>query len=316
MKPLIVILGPTASGKTDLSLKIAKFLKTEIISADSRQIYKGMEIATDIIPKDKRKNIPHHLLAITTIDKPLTLAEYKEKALKKIAQIHKKGKIPILAGGTGLYISSIIENYDIPKIPPDKKLREELLKEAKKKGQKFLHKKLAKLDPQAAKAIHPNNIRYVIRALEVANYRNNAHLQAKQSKYKGRSENKFLFPRHPQFNILLFGIKIPREELYKRIEKRVDEQIKKGLVDEVKKLLKKYSENFPAMSSLGVKEIIPCIKGKMTLVQCVEILKKNTRRYAKRQMTWFRRYDNVQWLTEKDIKTDKWKEIQKSKKFL
>lgn len=289
-KPLIVILGPTASGKTALSLKIAHKIGAEIISADSRQIYKGMKIGTAaILPKDQ-EGIIHHMLGITTPDKPISAAEYKKSALKKIKEVYKRGHIPILVGGTGLYISAIIENYDIPAVKPNKCLRNQLQKEAKEKGAESIHKKLRKLDPEAADNIHPNNIRYVIRAIEVA-------LALTKGKNKSKTKT------NEKFDIFIIGIACPREKLYERINKRVDSQIKKGLIKEVENLLKKgYKENLPAMTSLGVKEIIPYLKGRMSLEECLEILKRNTRRYAKRQLTWFRRYDNVNWLLPEKTK--------------
>ncbi len=273
-KPLIVVLGPTASGKTGLSLNMAKKINGEIISADSRQIYRDMEIATDTIPPEERKGIPHHMLGIADPEEEFTLSDYKKIALQTIEEIHGRKKVPIIVGGTGLYISAIIEKYDMRAIPPDKKLREKLEQEAQEKGKEYVHEKLEKTDPEAAKRIHPNNLRYVIRAIEKA--------QAEEE--KGKPEE-----IAPKFDTFLIGIERPREELYEKINKRVDEQIEKGLVEEVKKLVKKgYDEKLPSMSSLGVKEIIPYIKGEMSLDECAEILKKNTRNYAKRQMTWWR----------------------------
>lgn len=288
-RQLIVILGPTASGKTALSLKIAHEINGEIISTDSRQIYEGMEIGTDAIPKEKREGIPHHLIGIVAPDKAFTLAEYKKKALGIIEKIYKKKKIPILVGGTGLYISAIIEGYDVPKAPPNENLRKTLSEEAKKFGNEYIYEKLKKIDPIAAKSIHPNNTRYVIRAIEI-----NAGTGKNKKDIKKRGK---------KFDALLIGIFHQREKLYKRVEKRVDLQIENGLIEEVKALLEKgYDETLPAMTSLGVKEIIPYIKGKSTLPECIEILKRNTRRYAKRQMTWFKRYDNVAWLTPEELK--------------
>lgn len=246
-----------------------------------------MEIATDVLPKKDRQNIPHHLIAITTPDKPITLAQYKDLALAKIQAIRARKHIPMLVGGTGLYISAIVENYDMPRIAPNEKLRKKLEQQAKKYGPKYLYKKLQKLDPKAAKKIHPNNIRYVIRALEI-----NLTTGHKRSPKKQKSP----------FDVFMVGINWPRAKLYERINQRVDLQLKKGLVKEVNKLLKKgYKENLPAMSSLGIKEIIPYCRGKMSLADCTEILKMNTRRYAKRQMTWFRRYANVHWLKPEDL---------------
>ncbi|MBI2634668.1 tRNA (adenosine(37)-N6)-dimethylallyltransferase MiaA [Candidatus Peregrinibacteria bacterium] len=281
--PLVIILGPTASGKTAASIKIAKLINGEIISTDSRQLYKGMEIGTESIPENERRNIPHHMIGVTTPDKPLTLAEYKDLTTQKIAEIHTRKKIPMLVGGTGLYISAIIDAYDLPSIPPDKKFREKLEKEAKKNGSKFLHEKLQKIDPAAAATIHPNNLPYIIRALEIN------HITGRNKKTaKSKSP----------YDIFIIGMDQPRAKLYERINNRVNLQIEKGLVDEVKKLLAAgYKEYLPAMSSLGVKEIIPYIEGEKSLGECVEILQKNTRHYAKRQMTWFRRYDNVRWIS-------------------
>lgn len=281
---MIVILGPTASGKTELSLKIAKKINGEIISTDSRQIYKEMDILTDTLPKNKRQGIIHHMMGIVPPDKTITLAEYKDMALAKIEEIYKRGHIPILVGGTGLYISAITEGYNVPRIPPNLKLREKLKKEAEKYGAEYLHDKLKSLDTRAAQKIHPNNIRYVIRAIEI-------NLESKKHKIDKR--------RAPKFNIYMIGILRPRPELYKRVNERVDSQIRRGLIKEVKNLLKKYNPNLPSMSSLGVKEIIPYLKGKTTLKQAVELLKKNTRNYAKRQLTWLKRYDKIVWMKPK-----------------
>ncbi|MFH1284193.1 MAG: tRNA (adenosine(37)-N6)-dimethylallyltransferase MiaA, partial [Candidatus Peregrinibacteria bacterium] len=284
-KPLIVILGPTASGKTSLSLALAHEINGEVISTDSRQIYKGMEIGTEAVFKKEMHGIPHHMIGITTPDKTITLAEYKEAAIKIINEIYKKKHIPMLVGGTGLYISAITEGYNVPRIPPNTDLRAKLSIQAEKKGKKSVHDLLARLDPEAAARIHQNNLRYVIRAIEV-------HKFSKDKK----SEK---LPATP-FDTFMIGIDRPREELYAAIDARIGKQVKKGLIEEVKKLLvKKYDAALPAMSSLGVKEIIPYIKGNLTLPECLEILKKNTRNYAKRQMTWFRRYDNVRWLAPK-----------------
>ena len=287
-KPLIVILGATAAGKTDISLKIASEIDGEIISTDSRQIYQEMPIATDMI--EDQKNIPHHMLAIRKPDEPFTLAEYKDMALEIIDQIYKRGNVPILAGGTGLYVSAITEGYDVPRAAPDEKLRKKLQKEAEINGPEYIYEKLKKLDPNAAEKIHPNNIRYVIRAIEI-------NKSTKSQKKDKKSQ--------PKFDIFMLGIQRPREEIYKRVNKRVDQQTRTGLIDEVKALVEKgYDPSLPSMTSLGVKEIIPYIKGEMSLPECLEILKRNTRRYAKRQMTWLKRYDNVRWLTPQSCQKD------------
>lgn len=301
-KPLVVLLGPTASGKTALSLKIAHQINGEIISTDSRQIYRKMEIGTDAISPPEMKNIPHHLLEIADPDKVITMAEYRDLAMQKIREIRNRNHVPMLVGGTGLYISAIIEDYHMLRIPPDPQLRTRLSQEAEKNGIMRVYGKLQKLDPEAALTIHPHNLRYVIRAIEVAlAVKNQQKLQNSQNSQKAQKpQNHRKFGE--KFDLFIIGIKWPREELYKRIDLRVENQLKKGLVDEVKTLLSKgYDKNLPAMTSLGVKEIIPYLQGKTPLEACVENLKRNTRRYAKRQMTWFRRYGNVNWLLPDEL---------------
>ncbi len=286
-KPLIVVLGPTASGKTDLSLHIAHAINGEIISTDSRQLYKGLEIGSDIIPEEKREGVPHHMLGISEPKNTITLAEYQDMANAEIKKIFKRKNVPMLVGGTGLYISAITEGYKLPRMQPDAKLRERLKKQAEKHGNKYLYKKLQKLDPVAAKKIHQNNIIYVIRAIEI-------NMVKKENKKDKKID--------PKYDVFMIGIDWPREKLYERIGLRVDNQLKRGLINEVKDLLKKgYNDTLPAISSLGAKEIIPYIKGKSSLEECTELLKKNTRNYAKRQMTWFRRYKNIKWLKPEDI---------------
>lgn len=286
-KPLIVVLGPTASGKTDLSLKIAHAINGEIISTDSRQLYKGLEIGSDIISEDKREGVPHHMLGISEPKNTITLAEYQDMAIEKIKEIFKRKHVPMLVGGTGLYISAITQGYQLPRMEPDLKLRARLFKQAEKYGNNYIYEKLKKLDPSAAKRIHPNNIVYVVRAIEI-----NAI----------KKENKKDKKVNPKYDVFMVGIEWPREKLYERIGLRVENQLKRGLVNEVKNLLEKgYNEPLPAISSLGAKEIIPYINGKSSLEACVELLKKNTRNYAKRQMTWFRRYKNIKWLKPEDL---------------
>lgn len=294
--PLIVILGPTASGKTKLSLQIAQEFGGEIISTDSRQIYQEMPISTDALKPEEQEGVPHHLIEFLKPDRAFTLAEYKDLANQKIQEISARKnptnyfpkKIPMLVGGTGLYIDAIVKGFKVPKIPPNEKLREGLENEAQKHGNGFLHQKLQKLDPEAAKNIHPNNLRYVIRALEI-------NLTTGKNKNDQKSSES---PYSPFF----IGIQRPREELYRRIEERVDLQVQNGLLDEAKTLLSRgYDLNLPSMTSLGIKEMIPYIQGKMTLDEAVRILKQNTRRYAKRQMTWFRKYDSVHWLKPNEV---------------
>lgn len=279
--PLIVILGPTASGKTNLSLTIARKFDGEIISADSRQVYKYMDVATDKLLKEDQEGIAHHMIDIIEPSRQFTLADYKIKAFKTIKDIHSRKKVPILVGGTGLYISAVCENYQIPGVPPDYKLRQELTREFEEKGGEYLLEKLKKLDPQAAKKIDPRNGRYLIRALEI-------NLSGKKNKTDQKTE--------PLFEILKIGIDWPREMLYDRINRRVETQIKRGLIEEVKQLLEKYNRKLPSMSSLGYPQIIKYLDDELTLKEAKELLQKETRNYAKRQITWWRRDEDIVWV--------------------
>ncbi|MBU0981452.1 tRNA (adenosine(37)-N6)-dimethylallyltransferase MiaA [Patescibacteria group bacterium] len=288
-EPLIVICGPTASGKTALSLKIARDFDGEIISADSRQIYKKMDIGTDKISMDIRKEIPHYLVDIRDPDATFTMADFKREATAAINAIHRKKKIPIICGGTGLYISSVVENYDLPKAPPDQKIRDELQAEYEKGGAEHLYKMLMELDPTSAAKIHPNNVRYVARALEIV-------LQTQKPIQSRRGM--------PLYNVFKIGIDWPREVLYERINRRVDEQIQEGLLNEIKTLLSQgYSENLPSMSGLGYKEYFPYLRGEKPLEECKEELKLSTRNFAKRQLTWFNKDEEIFWISPHDYET-------------
>lgn len=285
-----MILGPTASGKTKLSLVLAKELNCEIISADSRQIYRGLEIGADAISPQEQADIPHHLLTFLDPNQFYTLADYMKDAGKVINDIQKRQKIPMLVGGTGLYISSITEGYQMQKVAPDFGLRYRLQNEYEQHGAEYLYQQLQKLDPEAAAKIHPHNIRYVIRALEV----NHLTKQNRQST-KGKSP----------YDVIYIGLDWPRDVLYERVNLRVHKQIKRGLVEEVKNLLAHLKPDSPAYSSLGFKEIAEYLKGNISLEEAIELVKKNTRNYAKRQLTWFRKNKDILWLdgaaTEKEL---------------
>lgn len=288
--PLIVLLGPTASGKTALSLKIAHEFNGEIVSADSRQIYKYMDIGTDKILPQQQEGIHHHMLDLVEPNQEFTLADYKRLAIKDINEIHKRQKLPILCGGTGLYLNAIIENYQIPQVPPQYDLRQKLFEHQKTHGPLSLYNMLKEKDPETAAHIHPNNTRYVVRALEI-------NLAGNHQKQDQKGEQ--------LFNIFSIGIDWPREKLYARIEKRVDLQIERGLLNEVKTLLMKgFDQKIPAMSSLGYLELITYINGQSTLEEAIEKIKQNTRNYAKRQITWFRRYKDIHWIKGEDLERD------------
>jgi tRNA dimethylallyltransferase len=286
-KPLIAIVGPTASGKTALSLKIAKEFHGEIISADSRQIYRYMDIGTDKIPVNGQAGIKHYLLDIIDPNESFTVADFKRMALKIIADIHARRNVPILCGGTGLYLDAVIENYQIPQIPPQYGIRQQLARYYEQYGAAALHDLLKDRDPEAAQKIHPNNVRYVIRALEIKMVGGIAQKERKGERI---------------FHVMKIGIEWPREVLYERINRRVDSQLERGLLNEVKTLLMKgYHEKLPAMSSLGYLELISHIKGEKSLAEAAEEIKKNTRNYAKRQLTWFRKYKDITWIEGQEL---------------
>lgn len=290
---LIVILGPTGSGKTSLSLQLAKKYNGEIVSADSRQIYKEMNIATDKIKitQEHKKNktiidpilfqeIPHYIIDIVNPDQEYSVANYKKDALQVINNISKRGKIPFLVGGTGLYIKAIVDNLDIPQVKPDKKLRKEL----NNKSNKELLLILKRLDPKSAKKIDQNNKRRLIRTIEICK-------QTKKPFSEQNKNDKLLF------NTLQIGIRLPREELYKKIDKRVDQMIEEGLVEETKNLIKKYSLYLPAMSGIGYKEIVEYLKKKITLEEAIQKIKFRTHQYVRRQDTWFLKDKRIKWIT-------------------
>lgn len=286
-KPLVVILGPTASGKTALSLYIGKMFNGEIISADSRQIYKYMDIGTDKVMQSQREGVQHHLIDELEPNQEFTVSDFKRLAIKSIEEILRRRHLPVLAGGTGLYLNTVLQNYQIPRVPPQHDLRYQLQKYYERYGANQLYKILQEKDPEAAARIHPNNVRYVIRALEI-------NIAGNTPKVDEKAE--------PLFEVFSIGIDWPRETLYERINGRVDELVQRGLLNEVKTLLMKgFDEKIPAMTSIGYQELINYIRGYCTLEEAVEEIKKNTRNYAKRQLTWFRHYKDVHWIKGEEL---------------
>lgn len=282
-KPLIVICGPTASGKTALSLRIAEDFDGEIISADSCQVYRKMDIGTDKVDPVTRARIKHHLIDIKNPDQVYTVSDFKRDATHIINELLTKEKLPIICGGTGLYISAVVENYDLASAPPNQKIRDELEKEYQKGGKDALYKILMDLDPATAAKIHPNNVRYVARAIEI-------NLQTQKPKEDKKSK--------PLYQVFKMAIEWPREVLYERINKRVDEQIEKGLLNEIKTLMMEgYDEKIHSMQALGYKEYYPYLRGEKALEDCKEELKQNTRNFAKRQLTWFRKDEEIYWIS-------------------
>ncbi len=295
---IVAIIGPTASGKSKLAIKLAHKFGGEIVSADSRQIYRGMDIGTAKLPLGKIPNFPAcaeasagrqfpiskiHLIDIKNPDENYTAADYKKDAIAAIRKILRKGKLPILVGGTGLYVKAVTDNLDIPAVVADEKLRRRLESEAKKRGLDFLFKKLVKLDPEAAYIVDPKNPRRVIRALEVT-----IKTGKPFSAQRRRGE--------PLFDSFIIGIKTPGGMLSKKINARVDEMIKNDLVGEAENLLERYGPSHKAFDSIGYREVIHYLNGELVLDEAVELIKKNTKNYAKRQMTWFRKDKNIHWV--------------------
>ncbi len=287
---LIVILGPTASGKTEIAIQLARKFSGEIISADSRSIYKDLNIGT-AKPELKKvnglytyKNIPHYLVNIVRPDEKFSAAQFKSKAVQKIKEIQKNNKLPFLVGGTGLYIKSVVENYSFPGVAADKKLRQKLKKTQKDKGLEFLWDKLIRLDPKAKKIVDKDNPQRVIRALEVCLKKNKPF-----SKTRGKKE--------PEFNSIQIGIKLSKAKLDQKINKRVKNMIKLGLMKEVKELVKKYGYNNTILNNtIGYQEIIPYLKNKTTKKQAIENIKTNTKQFSRRQLTWFKKQRDINWI--------------------
>lgn len=285
-QPLLVICGPTASGKTALSIKLAQLYNGEIISADSMQIYKGMDIATAKPTEKEMENIPHHLISFLENDVSFSVADYVNLARKEITQVSKKGNLPIVVGGTGLYINSLIDNIKFDDTCSNTKIRNELFSLAEQKGNKFLLDMLMEFDPQTALALHENNLNRIVRAIEV--YRVTGKTISQQKQESRREES--------PYNPCIIGLTFKeREKLYERINLRVDKMIELGLIDEAKQVFENSSLS-TANQAIGYKELIPYFKGEKTLESCIDNLKQQTRRYAKRQLTWFRRDERIEWI--------------------
>lgn len=278
-KPLIIIAGPTACGKTDSSIYLAKKINGEIISADSMQVYKYMDIGTAKIKKNEMQGIKHYLIDEFFPDEDFSIAKFKNLATKYIEEIYAKGKIPILVGGTGFYINSVIYNNDFKETEKHDTLRNSLAKEAKEKGNIHLHKKLLEIDEISAQKIHPNNVKKVIRAIEFF----------QQTGKKISQHNEEEKKKEKAYDVSFFILNMPREKLYERIDLRVNLMIENGLLKEVQSLLeKKYKKELVSMQGIGYKEIIAYLEGKISFEEAIYIIKRDTRHFAKRQLTWFK----------------------------
>ena len=282
--PLIILTGPTAVGKTDLSIKLSKELNAEIISADSMQIYKYMDVGSAKVTKEEMDGVKHYLIDEVTPDYSFSVSEFQERANNYIKEITDKGKKVLVTGGTGLYLNSLIYNMDFAKSDANEELREQLRLELEENGTDYMHNKLRELDSDTADRIHKNNTKRVIRALEVA--------------LSGKKMNDFSndLKINEKYKPIIIVLNRDREHLYKRIDKRVDIMMENGLIEEVKNLLNMgYTKDMISMQGIGYKEIIKYLEGEYELDEAIEIIKRDSRRYAKRQLTWFRRYDDAKW---------------------
>ncbi|MBD9159504.1 MAG: tRNA (adenosine(37)-N6)-dimethylallyltransferase MiaA [Clostridiales bacterium] len=289
---VIVICGPTASGKTALSIELAKKINGEIVSCDSMQIYKEMDIGTAKPTKEEMQEIPHYMINTIFPNERYSVADYKKDAKKAIREIIKKGKVPIIVGGTGLYVDSLIYEIEYPDIKFDEKYRQELEEQVRKDGLEKLYNKAKKIDPEAMLKISSNDKKRILRVLEI--YKATGKTKTEQERKSREKE--------PEFDYLVYGLNMPREKLYERINLRVDIMIKQGLIKEVEEIYKKYNEFPTAMQGLGYKEVVEYLEGHLTKEEMIEKIKQETRRYAKRQMTWFRKNKQTIWLDTENTK--------------
>lgn len=294
-KPLVILTGPTAVGKTGLSIKLAKMIDAEIISADSMQVYKKMDIGSAKIKEEEMAGIRHYLIDEYEFDHPFNVAEFQSKAKLAAKEIYSHGKIPLIVGGTGFYIQAVLKEVDFTKTEADKPTRESLLMLAKEKGNGSVHEMLKAVDPEAANEIHPNNIKRVIRALEFyeeTGMKISEHNEAERSKSS-------------PYNFAYFVLTKPRQKLYEAIDLRVDKMMEAGLLDEVR-VLKDLgaTPDMVSMQGLGYKELLSYLNGEITLERAIELIKLGTRHFAKRQLTWFKREDEVCYLEAEDKNDD------------
>ena len=291
-KPLIVLTGPTAVGKTKLSIALAKAVDGEIISADSMQVYKYMDIGSAKITKEEMEGVPHHLIDVLDPGEDFHVVRFQEMAKQAMEEIYAKGKIPILAGGTGFYIQAVVKDIDFSDNTEKSPVREALEKLAEEKGSEFLHERLREIDPPSADKIHANNVKRVIRALEY--YQMTGERISDHNAREAEKES--------PYNTAYFVLNDVRERLYARIDSRVDEMLKQGLLEEVQKLADMgYTKDMVSMQGLGYKEILSYLDHTCTLEEAVYILKRDTRHFAKRQLTWFKREKDVIWVNKNEF---------------
>ncbi|MEB3102727.1 tRNA (adenosine(37)-N6)-dimethylallyltransferase MiaA [Ferviditalea candida] len=283
---LLVLIGPTAVGKTRFSLEIARKFGCEIISGDSMQVYRGMDIGTAKASPEELQSVPHHLIDIREPDVPFSVSDFHELAKQAIREISGRGRLPFIVGGTGLYVESVCYEYEFSDCGSDEDFREQQRKYAAQFGHEALHLKLAEQDPESAQRLHPNDQRRIIRALEVLHLTGET-LSAQLARQQKTSP----------YQLCIVGLTMDRDLLYKRVEARVDQMLEQGLVEEVARLLEKgYDRGLISMQGLGYKEIISYLQGETTLDEAIALLKRDTRRFAKRQLSWFRHMKDIEWV--------------------
>lgn len=300
-KKLIILAGPTGVGKTELSITLAKRIGGEIISADSMQVYRHMDIGSAKIKKEEMKGIPHYLIDCLSPFEEFSVRVFQDLAKEAMEAVYAKGKIPILVGGTGFYIQALLYDIDFTENEDNTEIRMELERTAKEKGAHFLHEMLREIDPKAAEEIHENNVKRVIRAIEYYRLTNE----------KISEHNELQRQKESPYDGVFFVLTDERERLYKNIDKRVDNMLATGLVEEVKKLKDMgCHRNMVSMQGLGYKEILAYLDGEYDLEQAVYLIKRDTRHFAKRQLTWFRRERNVIWVDKAQFRYDEEKMLE------
>lgn len=294
-KPLIVLTGPTAVGKTSLSIALAKVVNGEIISADSMQVYRKMDIGSAKIRPEEMNGVKHYLVDVLDPKEEFHIVKFQQMAKEAMEEIYAKGKIPILVGGTGFYIQAVTKDIDFTEAEQENEYRKELEDLAEQKGGEYLHEMLKEVDPKSAEAIHSHNVKRVIRALEFYH----------QNKMPISAHNEEQKKNESPYCLAYFVLNMPRELLYKRIDLRVDQMLEEGLLEEVKDLQKEgCCRGMVSMQGLGYKEILDYLEGKYSLEEAVRILKRDTRHFAKRQLTWFRREQEVTWVDKEKFDYD------------
>jgi tRNA dimethylallyltransferase len=285
-RPVLCIVGPTATGKSELGVLVAKAVGGEVLSADSMQVYRGMDIGTAKLTPEEMQGVPHHLIDLVDPDQRFTVADWKERADAIIARLHEGGKLPVVVGGTGLYIRAITEDLDFARQEGSDEIRARWREFAAERGNEALYETLRRLDPETAARLHPNDVRRVIRALEVWEL----NRERLSERYDWRIQG-------GRYHTVLFGLSMARELLYHRVNQRVDQMMASGLLDEVRRLFARgYRRDLPSMQAIGYKELAAHLAGELSLEDAVAQVKQNTRRFVKRQLSWFRRDPRITWI--------------------